>query len=233
MSTTTSCAFRRRDQRDRASAVLRSSWQMRSNLPVPPRGRTHRGLHVFSGICRRSMLTLALGTGSIAAHAEGEVARFEPENSQNRGDWYGWQILLADAGVVGLLVGGGYLTGHSSAFAFVPITGGVLYYSGGPLIHAAHRIPGAATSSLLRRLFVPLAPAAVGAAIGALALGNSAAQKAEGEPRSRDQRQSLRVASARSKSTEVAPVDGVFAGVGHSGTALLVSVLARDRAGAR
>jgi hypothetical protein len=117
------------------------------------------------------VLCLSLALGSIPARAEEISVPSEPQN-RTSGEWYGWQILLSDTAAIGLLVGGGFLTGNSSSFAFVPIAGGVLYYSGGPLIHVAHFVSGAARGSFLRRLLVPLVPAAVGVGIGA-AVGSS------------------------------------------------------------
>jgi len=50
------------------------------------------------------------------------------------GDWYGWQIMVAEVGAIGLLAGGGALTSMSSSFMFLPNLGGVVYFGDGPLI---------------------------------------------------------------------------------------------------
>ncbi len=102
------------------------------------------------------------------AMAEDSVGARTPADVQPKGDWYGWQIMLADLGAITTLSVGGVLTGNSSSFAFIPITGGAAFYAGGPLVHVAHRNGQAATKSLLLRLLVPIGGAALGVGAGAL-----------------------------------------------------------------
>lgn len=78
--------------------------------------------------------------------------------------WYGWQLLAADAGVVGLA---------SAGFLFPQQNGGakvgaavVAYILDGPILHAVHGRGGNAWRSLALRLGLPLAGALVGGAIG-------------------------------------------------------------------
>lgn len=84
------------------------------------------------------------------------------------GRWYGWQIMIADVGALGLIAGGIALTSNSSAFAFIPITGAVVYVADAPLIYVAHgdasRLPG----SLFCRILFPLAGAGLFFGLGAI-----------------------------------------------------------------
>jgi hypothetical protein len=92
---------------------------------------------------------------ALAGASFGEEGAPSPERK-----WYGWQTLAADAASVGVLVAG-------SATEIVPLAfvgfGG--YLAGPPLIHRAHKHSGRATASLLLRIGLPLAGAAVGAAV--------------------------------------------------------------------
>jgi hypothetical protein len=81
--------------------------------------------------------------------------------------WYGWQIMLADLGAIGALVGGGAATAESSGWAFIPIAGGAGYFAGGPLVHLAHGNGDRAAKSLLWRILAPTIGAAFGAGLAA------------------------------------------------------------------
>ncbi len=85
-----------------------------------------------------------------------------------RGPWFGWQVMLVDAGAIALVPGGGALTSNSSGFAFLPILGGATYLGGGPLVHALHDDPGGAGRSVALRLGVPIATGGVFAGLAAL-----------------------------------------------------------------
>jgi hypothetical protein len=71
--------------------------------------------------------------------------------------WYGWQILLADAGAFGLLSLGlltpGLPDGARSALDGVGV---LVYVADGPVVHAMHRHETRAGSSGLLRLGLPL-----------------------------------------------------------------------------
>ncbi len=105
---------------------------------------------------------------NAARTAEPSSASPPSESVKTSGEWYGWQIMLTDLGVIGALLVGGVLTGNSSAFAFIPVIGGVAFYAGGPVVHAAHRNGSGAANSLWLRILVPIGGAALGVGIGAL-----------------------------------------------------------------
>jgi hypothetical protein len=122
----------------------------------------------FEISARIVVLNLCLAVGGNAVAAEDlRLHNTSPEVEGSR-NWYGWQIMLADFGVIAALAGGAALTSNSSAFAFVPITGGVGYFGGGPLVHVAHGNGERAVKSLMVRLVAPLGGASVGWGIGNL-----------------------------------------------------------------
>jgi hypothetical protein len=84
--------------------------------------------------------------------------------------WYGWQVLLADASVVGLTAAGANSsTPGASGLLWFALVG---YLADGPVIHAAHSQYVAAGLSGGMRLVFPV----VGALIGGSATSCSAAQ---------------------------------------------------------
>lgn len=136
------------------------------------RGDVARATQATRCIARRhsaALLLFSLAVGLKAGAAEVSPARPSPAEVHATGEWYGWQIMLADLGVIGALAGGGVLSSVSRDFAFIPIIGGVGYFAGGPLVHLGHGNPGGATKSLLLRLAVPFGAAALGVGVGALA----------------------------------------------------------------
>jgi hypothetical protein len=114
------------------------------------------------------LLTCCLAMSPKAAMAEDSFPTQPTAEVKISRGWYGWQIMLADLGAISSLWVGGILTGNSRAFAFVPIAGGVGFYAGGPLVHAAHSNGGGAGKSLLLRFLIPVGGAALGVGIGAL-----------------------------------------------------------------
>jgi hypothetical protein len=84
-----------------------------------------------------------------------------PQASAEASRWYGWQIMLADLGMVAAVAAGG---GTRTSW-----TAGAAGYSlAGPAVHAMHRDGRAAAGSVLRRATFPLAAAALGAGAGAV-----------------------------------------------------------------
>jgi hypothetical protein len=73
--------------------------------------------------------------------------------------WYGWQVLLADAGVVAVSFAAVGAKGPGLLFA-----AGAAYYAGGPIIRTVHNDGGG--WSVLRRVTFPLDGVLAGAAIG-------------------------------------------------------------------
>jgi hypothetical protein len=78
--------------------------------------------------------------------------------------WYGWQLLAADAGVVGL-ASAGFMFPHENGGAKVGAAV-LMYLLDGPILHAAHGRGGGALRSVALRLGLPLAGALVGGTIG-------------------------------------------------------------------
>ncbi len=123
-------------------------------------------MRMRSLLCCGISLVFCLASPWTADADQGQ-SNVEPlERTKPIGTWYGWEIMLADLGAAGAMAGGGVLTGNSSAFAFIPITGGLAYYTGGPIVHLAHG--GGAAGSLVRRLLMPVGGLAVGGGLGAL-----------------------------------------------------------------
>jgi hypothetical protein len=114
------------------------------------------------------LLTLCVAFVTTTAVAEEHSADTNSTDVTAKGAWYGWQIMLADLGVIAMLAGGGVATGSSSSFAFIPIIGGVTFYADGPLIHLGHGNSAGVRRSLLLRGLVPLGVAALGAGVGAV-----------------------------------------------------------------
>lgn len=113
-------------------------------------------------------LICCLAIAPARAMAEDPVAARTSVDVRPKGDWYGWQIMLADLGAISTVYVGGALAVDSSSFVFIPITGGLAFYAGGPLVHVAHGNGQSATKSFLLRLLVPIGGAALGVAAGAL-----------------------------------------------------------------
>jgi hypothetical protein len=115
----------------------------------------------------RGCITLAVALGALALSPEARAEEQVP------GRWYGYQTLGADAAALAL-IGGGIALGSASDSAAaglaLAVPGTLLYFGGGPGIRRlAHGDGPGATSSFLRRLLLPLAGAAVGAGVAALA----------------------------------------------------------------
>lgn len=119
-----------------------------------------------SMLCLGISLVFCLASPWKADADQNESTGERRERTKTSGNWYGWEIMLADLGAASAMVGGGVLTGKSGAFVFIPITGGLAYYTGGPLIHLTHA--NGAVGSLLRRLLLPVGGLALGAGVGAL-----------------------------------------------------------------
>jgi hypothetical protein len=85
------------------------------------------------------------------------------------GHWYGWQILLADLGVLGLIVGGTALSSEvSNAYVFLPILGFTIYIVDAPILESVNQNPERVPWTLGRRFLIPVAVGLVGFGIGAL-----------------------------------------------------------------
>jgi hypothetical protein len=86
-------------------------------------------------------------------------------------DWYGYQLLAADATALTLFFVGlpkSAINGEDSPLATtVATTGALLYTAGGPVIHALHHRPRTAVASLLVRIGAPLALGLFGAGYSA------------------------------------------------------------------
>jgi hypothetical protein len=119
------------------------------------------------------VVTCLFGARATAAPADDPIPASSVPPRLIRGEWYGWQIMLADLGAIGLLAGGAALTSDSSAYAFVPIVGGVTYLADAPIVYAAHGDAARIPWSLTRRILIPVALFGVGYGIGAATINSS------------------------------------------------------------
>jgi hypothetical protein len=79
--------------------------------------------------------------------------------------WYGWQTLIADGAVVGL-VAGHYLLVPREEPSALTFLAGLTYITASPVIHIAHGQDGRAGIALLLRLVLPTAGVVAGYLIG-------------------------------------------------------------------
>ena len=125
------------------------------------------------GVAAAMVVTCLLGSRATAAPADDPIPASSAPPRFIRGEWYGWQIMLTDLGAIGLLAGGAALTSDSSAYAFLPIVGGVTYLADAPIVYAAHGDAARIPWSLTRRILIPVALFGVGYGIGAAAINSS------------------------------------------------------------
>jgi hypothetical protein len=125
------------------------------------------------GVAAALVVTCLLGRRATAAPADDPIPASSVPPRIIAGEWYGWQIMLADLGAIGLLAGGAALTSDSSAYAFVPIVGGVAYLADAPIVYAAHGDAARIPWTLTRRILIPVALFGVGYGIGAAAINSS------------------------------------------------------------
>lgn len=99
-----------------------------------------------------TLLSMVSASGSALA-SEGV------EHTPIAKQWYGWQVLAADATTITTTV---LLAGDSRGkeLAQYNLIGG--YLLGGPIIHLAHNNPGAAAGSIMIRAAMPVAGAFLG-----------------------------------------------------------------------
>jgi hypothetical protein len=90
---------------------------------------------------------------SAAAALRVDGATAEPEPPQR---WYGWQLLVADGSVTGLVLVAAAMTDGD-----LPVGLGLLFYAS-PIVHAVHGNPGRAAASLGLRALLPFAGGLVG-----------------------------------------------------------------------
>ncbi len=98
----------------------------------------------------------------------------EPPPLAAEEDWYGWQILIVDGGVLlstALMIGAGVGTDSAAAPA---IYGPSAHVLGGPIVHWAHGHVGKGFASFGLRLGMPLVAGAIGLGVGHLAAPSEA-----------------------------------------------------------
>jgi hypothetical protein len=111
-------------------------------------------------------LFVAAITLSRSAAADDTPTVAASDASQARTEWYGWQILIADASSAGLVLASTRLS-SGQGFALVP--GLVGYAVGGPFVHEElHRQHGKAAASVILRVAALPVGAAVGWAVATL-----------------------------------------------------------------
>lgn len=86
-------------------------------------------------------------------------------------EWYGWQVLLVDAGSLVVMIGGA--AAQSGA---VGATGGLIYLGGPAVVHFAHGNVAKGLGSMGLRLGAPLAGTLLGFGIGAASCSSSREQ---------------------------------------------------------
>jgi hypothetical protein len=90
---------------------------------------------------------------SAAAALRVDGATAEPEPPQR---WYGWQLLVADGSVTGLVLVSAAMTDGD-----LPVGLGLLFFAS-PIVHAVHGNPGRAAASLGLRALLPFAGGLIG-----------------------------------------------------------------------
>lgn len=95
----------------------------------------------------------------------GPDLRSERPRRERPGKWYGWQILIGDLAIPGLVVAGVYAVGRIDAINPAVVSGLVLWNLYGPVVHLLHDNPKSSMYSLLVRLGAQVAIIGVGHAL--------------------------------------------------------------------